>query len=160
MPSLYKIESDRTIAVRATNGMPGAPGPIGPTGPMGPAGGPVGPTGPQGPTGNRGEAGQAATVQATAQTVSYDTPASVINEGTPTDARFVFHIPQGYPGNEGPMGPTGETGATGPQGPTGEIGPTGMTGPTGESYVLTNQDKADIADIVYHELNNLANGSY
>lgn len=198
MASLYKIETDRTIAVIAdrkytgpdrsvaviaNNGFTGPTGPQGiqgPMGPTGPQGGPVGPTGPTGPqgiqgpigpTGERGadgqqgiqgEPGQAATVQATAQTVSYDTPASVINEGTSQDARFVFHIPQGQPGSDGPMGPTGPSGIgeqgptgeqgpmgptgeqgaqgvegpTGPQGPTGEqgpIGPTGETGPTGEA---------------------------
>lgn len=47
--------------------------------------------------------------------------------------------PQGEPG---PPGPQGEQGATGPQGPQGE------QGPPGENYVLTEQDKKDIAEIV------------
>lgn len=74
--------------------------------------------------------------------------------------------PQGEPGEmgpqgeQGPKGETGATGATGPQGPkgdrglkgdTGSPGPqgpkgdTGATGPQGDDYVLTAQDKADIA---------------
>lgn len=57
-------------------------------------------------------------------------------------------------GPRGPQGPAGATGATGPQGPT------GATGPQGDDYILTNQDKQDIADLVYGMLNNLANGSY
>ena len=39
-------------------------------------------------------------------------------------------------------------GATGPQGKQGEQGPQGIQGPQGGDYVLTEQDKADIADLV------------
>ena len=77
--------------------------------------------------------------------------------------------PQGAPGKDGEQGPQGEPGAEGPQGPKGDIGaqgpqgeqgPKGDTGPQGEQgskgdpgpagadgkdYVLTDQDKTDIA---------------
>ena len=58
----------------------------------------------------------------------------------------------------GKVGPKGDTGATGPQGPkgdTGATGPQGIQGPQGEpgnDYVLTTQDKTDIAGIVLSEL--------
>lgn len=58
----------------------------------------------------------------------------------------------------GKVGPKGDTGATGPQGPkgdTGATGPQGIQGPQGEpgnDYVLTIQDKTDIAGIVLSEL--------
>lgn len=61
----------------------------------------------------------------------------------------------GATGATGPQGPKGDTGATGPQGPQGIQGiqgPAGPTGPQGDSYVLTAQDKADIADLVLAEL--------
>lgn len=51
----------------------------------------------------------------------------------------------------GPQGPQGVQGATGPQGPQGEAGATGPQGPQGipgDDYVLTQQDKTDIANIV------------
>ena len=68
--------------------------------------------------------------------------------------------PRGAQGETGPTGPQGPQGVAGPQGPVGPQGPTGATGPQGDDYILTNQDKNDIADIVYGMLNNLANGSY
>lgn len=57
--------------------------------------------------------------------------------------------PAGPQGIQGPQGPKGDTGETGPQGIQ---GPQGPKGDTGDSYVLTAQDKADIADIVLSEL--------
>lgn len=57
---------------------------------------------------------------------------------------------QGPQGIQGPKGDKGDTGATGPQGPKGDTGPTGPTGPQGEpgeDYVLTAQDKSDIAGL-------------
>lgn len=53
--------------------------------------------------------------------------------------------PQGTQGEAGPQGPPGEQG---PQGPQGEPGTQGEQGPPGEDYVLTEQDKKDIAEIV------------
>ena len=51
----------------------------------------------------------------------------------------------------GPQGPQGIQGATGPQGPQGETGATGPQGIPGDDYVLTAQDKDEIADIVLAE---------
>lgn len=78
----------------------------------------------------------------------------------------------GDTGAQGPKGETGDTGATGPQGPSGyspiasvqksgttaTITITDQNGTTtaqiadGSNYVLTNQDKSDIADIVAAEI--------
>lgn len=49
---------------------------------------------------------------------------------------------KGEKGDTGPQGPKGDTGETGPQGPQGE------PGPTGESYVLTQEDRQQIAALV------------
>lgn len=48
-------------------------------------------------------------------------------------------------------GPQGEQGPIGPQGPAGEVGPKGETGeqgPAGEDYILTEEDKQEIAGMV------------
>jgi hypothetical protein len=67
----------------------------------------------------------------------------------------------GATGPQGEQGPKGDTGDTGPQGPQGiqgiqgPQGPQGIQGPQGDpgaDYVLTAQDKSDIADIVLGEL--------
>ena len=52
------------------------------------------------------------------------------------------------------IGPQGVQGATGSQGPKGDTGATGPQGPQGDDYVLTNQDKTDIANIVLQLLPN------
>ena len=62
--------------------------------------------------------------------------------------------PQGDKGDKGDQGPIGETGPVGPQGPIGETGPEGPQGiqgeqgPKGDSYVLTADDKEEIAGLV------------
>ena len=85
------------------------------------------------------------------------------------DLDFVFGIPQGSQGEKGdtgetgPQGPQGATGPQGPQGATGPQGPTGPEGPQGpqgDDYVLTNQDKQDIADLVRAEFVDLSTRSY
>ena len=58
------------------------------------------------------------------------------------------------------QGETGATGATGPQGPKGDTGATGPQGPAGADYVLTAEDKQDIADIVLADLPTWNGGSY
>lgn len=71
--------------------------------------------------------------------------------------------PRGVPGPEGPQGPIGPQGSIGPQGPQGPQGATGPQGPQGvpgSDYVLTSQDKSDIATIVYGMLNDLSQGAY
>lgn len=68
--------------------------------------------------------------------------------------------PQGEKGDTGEKGDKGDTGAQGIQGPKGEKGDKGDTGaqgiqgPQGDDYVLTAQDKADIADLVLAALPN------
>ena len=101
------------------------------------------------------------------------TMANVIYQGPPGPEGPVG--PQGEPGVQGPAGPegktgpqglqgkTGETGAQGVQGPQGpqgiqgEQGPQGIQGPKGEpgtpgkdgkDYVLTDEDKAEIAGLI------------
>ena len=54
---------------------------------------------------------------------------------------------QGPKGDTGEKGDTGATGAQGERGPQGIQGETGPQGPQGDDYVLTEQDKQDIADI-------------
>jgi hypothetical protein len=68
--------------------------------------------------------------------------------------------PQGPQGEPGPKGDTGEKGDPGEQGPVGETGPKGDKGDQGEpglkgdpgedgkDYVLTEEDKAEIAGMV------------
>lgn len=56
--------------------------------------------------------------------------------------------PKGDTGDTGPQGPQGVQGETGPAGATGPAGPQGPAGQNGSDYVLTNQDKADIAALV------------
>lgn len=69
--------------------------------------------------------------------------------------------PKGDKGDTGEQGPKGDKGDTGEQGPKGDKGDTGAQGEpgiqgpkgdTGQDYVLTDQDKSDIADIVLGEL--------
>lgn len=52
---------------------------------------------------------------------------------------------------KGDKGDTGDTGPQGPQGIQGEEGPQGPKGEQGDDYVLTAQDKQDIADLVKSE---------
>lgn len=59
--------------------------------------------------------------------------------------------PAGATGETGPQGPKGDTGETGAQGPQGETGPQGPKGDPGDDYVLTAQDKQDIAVLVTPE---------
>ena len=101
---------------------------------------------------------QAETLPEGAQaTASYDAETGVMSFGIPRGATGATG-PQGEKGDtgaqgsQGPQGPKGETGATGPQGPQGIQGIQGPAGPQGDSYVLTAQDKADIADLVFAEL--------
>ena len=66
--------------------------------------------------------------------------------------------PKGDTGDTGAQGPKGDTGATGPQGPKGDTGATGPQGPKGDTgepghdYVLTSEDKEEIADLVLEEV--------
>lgn len=86
------------------DGKDGAQGEQGPQGPKGDTGeaGPQGPQGEAGPQGEKGADGKSATITiGTVTTVSPDTPASVTNSGTETDAIFNFEIPKGQDGTGG-----------------------------------------------------------
>ena len=118
-------DPSESILVTAKEYVKGDPGPIGPQGPVGPIGpqgeiGPVGPAGPQGIQGIQGEVG-----------------------------------PQGPIGETGPQGPQGEVGPVGPQGPKGADGTVSFNDLTdeqkeslkGDTYVLTDTDKVEIAQL-------------
>ena len=63
--------------------------------------------------------------------------------------------PKGEVGPQGPIGPQGIQGEQGPQGPKGDQGP---EGPAGADYVLTQDDKTEIAGMV--DLTGLATKEY
>ena len=63
--------------------------------------------------------------------------------------------PAGPQGPKGEVGPQGPTGPQGPQGPKGDQGP---EGPAGANYVLTQDDKTEIAGMV--DLTGLATEEY
>ena len=63
--------------------------------------------------------------------------------------------PQGPQGIQGEQGPQGIQGEQGPQGPKGDQGP---EGPAGADYVLTQDDKTEIAGMV--DLTGLATEEY
>lgn len=56
--------------------------------------------------------------------------------------------PQGPQGIQGPKGDTGPQGIAGPQGVQGERGPQGIQGPQGADYILTENDKTEIAEAI------------
>lgn len=61
-------------------------------------------------------------------------------------------------GPAGPQGPKGEVGPQGPIGPQGPKGDQGPEGPAGADYVLTQNDKTEIAGMV--DLTGLATEEY
>lgn len=54
----------------------------------------------------------------------------------------------GPQGVQGPKGDTGPQGVQGPQGIQGERGPQGIQGPQGADYILTENDKTEIAEAI------------
>lgn len=60
--------------------------------------------------------------------------------------------PQGEKGDPGPAGPVGPQGAQGEQGEQGLQGPAGPQGEPGNDYVLTDNDKQEIATVVTDDL--------
>lgn len=93
-------------------------GPEGPVGPVGPQGQP-GPEGKPGPQGPKGDS-------------------LTFNDLTP-EQKEELRGPQGIQGEPGKKGDKGDQGAVGPQGPQGI---------QGESYVLTEEDKKEIAGLI------------
>ena len=65
---------------------------------------------------------------------------------------------QGEAGPQGPIGPQGPQGIQGEQGPQGPKGDQGPQGPAGADYVLTQNDKTEIAGMV--DLTGLATEEY
>lgn len=65
-----------------------------------------------------------------------------------------------FDGEQGIQGIQGETGPQGPQGVQGERGEKGETGAPGADYVLTDDDKTEIATKVLAELPTWTGGSY
>lgn len=59
-----------------------------------------------------------------------------------------IELTPGPQGETGPQGPQGEPGKDGEQGPQGIQGKTGPAGKDGEDYVLTEEDKKEIAGMV------------
>ena len=83
-------------------------------------------------------------INATVETLSAGSEATVEKSGSNTNVTFNFGIPkgdtgpkgdQGAPGATGPAGPQGVQGEQGVEGPAGPAGPTGSTGPQGEPGV-------------------------
>ena len=118
----------------------------------------TGPAGPQGETGATGPAGPKGDTGATG-------PAGPKGDTGETGAQG----PKGDKGDTGATGPKGDTGETGPQGPQGIQGPKGDTGATGPQgpkgdagadYVLTAQDRQDIADIVIADIGSADTTAY
>ena len=66
----------------------------------------------------------------------------------------------GPQGEQGPAGPQGEPGKDGAQGPQGETGPEGPQGPAGADYVLTEADKAAIAQMAIELMPAAEEGAY
>lgn len=67
---------------------------------------------------------------------------------TPVKGVDYFDGKDGKDGKDGEQGPKGDKGDTGPQGIQGEQGPAGQDGIDGADYVLTEEDKAEIAGMV------------
>lgn len=112
------------------------PGPKGDKGDKGDRG-ETGETGPAGPTGERGEKGD----------TGAQGPRGETGERGPTGETGA-QGPQGEIGPAGPKGDTGEQGPKGDTGPAGPTGPQGVKGDPGDDYILTEQDKQDIAGLV------------
>lgn len=78
-----------------------------------------------------------------------------INENSPvikvSMANAIYQGPtgeQGIPGPQGPIGPIGPKGEQGPIGPQGIQGEPGPQGPAGQDYILTENDKREIAGLI------------
>ena len=143
----------------AVNEIELTPGPQGPKGDKGDKGdqGIQGPTGPQGPkgdtgaTGPQGPAGKDGTMSF--EDLTAEQKASLKGDKGDKGEQG----PKGDKGDTGEQGPKGDQGEVGPKGDQGETGPKGDQGPAGangQDYVLTDDDKTEIADAVLAALQN------
>ena len=152
-------------------GEKGDKGDTGATGAQGPKGdtGDTGETGPQGPKGDTGDTGaQGPKGDTGSQGPKGDTGA----QGPKGDAfTYADFTPEQLAALTGPQGPKGDTGDNGhspvvtasKSGGTTTITVDGVTAATildGDDYVLTSQDKSDIADLVLADLPTWTASSY
>ena len=128
--------------IQGIQGEPGIPGPAGPQGETGPAG-PQGETGPEGPQGEQGPQG----IPGPTGPQGPEGPKGETGSQGPQGIQGPTG-PQGPEGKVGPAGPQGDPGPQGIQGPVGPQGETGPAGPQGDSYILTEEDKEEIAEKV------------
>ena len=147
-----------TGSIRGAVGEKGDKGDKGDTGERGPQG-IQGESGPQGIQGERGESGPQGIQGIQGERGEKGEQGIQGIQGEKGDKGDTGATGERGPqGETGPAGPQGEKGDTGPQGPKGDKGDTGNTGPVGpkgdpgDDYVLTVQDKADIAGLVDDKL--------
>ena len=184
----FNLEFGLPAGPKGDKGDKGDFGPEGPIGPQGEKGdtGDEGPQGPQGVKGDTGDTGQRGSniLRVTSALEYYNTPiggftpnrriaTNIVKTQAQVDEVYVHDViwrsqvmyNVGYVDSDyvytgagvnlqGAKGDTGDTGPTGPQGPA------GPQGPQGDDYVLTAQDKSDIADIVISELPTWTGGAY
>lgn len=93
-------------------------------------------------------------------------------KGKDGEFRFEELTPEEKEKLRGPVGPQGPMGPIGPEGPKGTFedltpeqkeslkGETGPAGPAGADYVLTSDDKTEIADLVLAALPTAEGGSF
>lgn len=145
------LDNPEPISIRGPKGDKGDTGAQGPQGEVGPQG-VQGLTGPQGEKGEKGDKGDKGDI-------------GPRGEQGPQGIQG----PQGQQGIQGPVGPKGDQGERGPVGPQGVQGPQGIQGPIGlkgdkgeqgpigpkgdkgedgSDYILTDADKAEIAQMI------------
>lgn len=146
-------------------GEQGIKGEIGPQGPAGADGlqgeqGPAGPMGPEGPQGIQGEKGDTgASGQDGAD--GFSPEISVYTAGTSHLIRITTKTgTQEVTIKDGAKGDKGDTGEQGPQGIQGAQGIKGPAGADGSDYVLTEDDKTEIANTVYSMFTNAEEVAY
>lgn len=132
------------------------PGPAGPQGPQGEQG-PTGKTGPQGPEGPAGKDGndyvltQADKKEIAGMVEVSGDGTDLTNYYTKDEVDAAIRQIELTPGPQGPEGPQGEKGEPGEQGPQGE---------PGADYVLTEDDKAAIAQMALNLMPAAEEGAY
>ena len=154
------LYSNGVLTFGIPKGDTGATGPQGPQGIQGETGatGPQGPKGDTGATGPQGEKGDTGSQGLKGDKGDTGATGPQGPKGDKGDTGS-----QGPKGDKGDKGDTGEQGIQGIQGEKGDKGDTGSTGPQGpkgDDYVLTSQDKQDIANIILADLPTWNGGNY